>query len=259
MNLFAQHPALELWRSPFLMPFAIASMSHPSPPTVFGFHQRARDADGPDSLLVVESTPEQLCALPRVPVSTSRSRYALPEPNPPLASAAITWWARTNSSGGMGGAIGSGVTGQRACQRTPQSDRNLSSPTQEGARWEDGCPTRELEMGPNSSSQGAGQGFSSPRLRTPATFRWPLLPLRHCSQHGVAFLFSLITNSFRSTPPSPPLPYQACNLQPHLPKPPTHLALTASRVLVMYGKPDLSSSGWRLPALSAAPPRRGWG
>jgi hypothetical protein len=148
--------------------------------------------------------PEQLCALPRVPVSTSRSRYALPEPNPPLASAAITWWARTNSSGGMGGAIGSGVTGQRACQRTPQSDRNLSSPTQEGARWEDGCPTRELEMGPNSSSQGAGQGFSSPRLRTPATFRWPLLPLRHCSQHGVAFLFSLITNSFRCTPPSPP-------------------------------------------------------
>jgi hypothetical protein len=203
--------------------------------------------------------PQQLCALQRLPVSTSRrSRFALPEPNPPLASAAITWRARTNSSGDMGGAIGSGVTGQRACQRTPQTDQNLSSPPQEGARWGGRMPHSSWKWDPTARTRVPHRGSPLldfvPRLLldgAPA-------PLRHCSQHGLALLFSLITNSFRSTPPPPPLPDQACSLQPHLPKPPTHLALTASRVLAMPGEPNPSLSGWRLPALSATPPRRGW-
>lgn len=149
------------------------------PPELFGAHH----ADGPGSWLEVASDPSSYIAhrAPEDAAAGSRAHFPgaemlckKPDPNSPLAAATITRNTRTNSfwTRGMGGAAGSGVTGQFV-RRTPQMGQNLSSLAQEGFAGEGGgCPTG-AGNGIQQLEPGYLTGAASPTL---ATFRRPLHP-----------------------------------------------------------------------------------
>jgi hypothetical protein len=92
----------------------------------------------------------------------------------------------------------------------PRTQIRISASCPGRPRWEEHAPP-ELETGSNSSSQGDGAGVPPP-------LPWLLLdipcPLEtHCSQHGVAFLFSsyLFSSEWERTHPCPATPPGAPN------------------------------------------------